>query len=104
LGALLAKLGLTPRKPWQRAYQWDPEAIEARQRETYPANERRPKALGADMFFCDESGFRADTVYGKRGVPGQTGGPPPRAAPAPQSMRRKPSGLAVTRKRLTPNS
>ena len=28
VGALLAKLGLTPQKPLQRAYQRDPEAIE----------------------------------------------------------------------------
>jgi len=28
VGELLAKLGLTPQKPLQRAYQRDPEAIE----------------------------------------------------------------------------
>jgi transposase len=37
VGELLAKLGLTPQKPLQRAYQRDPEAIEAWQRERYPA-------------------------------------------------------------------
>ena len=37
VGELLAKLGLTPQKPLQRAYQRDPEAIEKWQRETYPA-------------------------------------------------------------------
>ena len=34
VGELLAKLGLTPQKPLQRAYQRDPEAIERWQRET----------------------------------------------------------------------
>ena len=73
VGALLAKLGLTPQKPLQRAYQRDPEAIEKWQRETYPAIAQKAKKQGADVFFWDESGFRADTVHGKTwGVRGQT--------------------------------
>ena len=73
VGELLAKLGLTPQKPLQRAYQRDPQAIERWQRQTYPAIARRAKAHGAEVFFWDESGFRADTVHGKTwGVRGQT--------------------------------
>ena len=73
VGALLAKLGLTPQKPLQRAYQRDPQAIEQWQRKTYPAIARRAKAQGAHVFFWDESGFRADTVHGKTwGVRGHT--------------------------------
>jgi transposase len=73
VGELLARLGLTPEKPLQRAYQRDPQAIEKWQRETYPAIARRAKAQGAEVFFWDESGFRADTVHGKTwGVRGQT--------------------------------
>lgn len=73
VGMLLAKLGLTPQKPLQRAYQRDPQAIEQWQRETYPAIARRAKAQGAHVFFWDESRFRADTVRGKTwGVRGQT--------------------------------
>ena len=73
VGELLAKLGLTPQKPLQRAYQRDPEAIEKWQRETYPGIARQAKAQGAEVFFWDESGFRADTVHGKTwGVRGQT--------------------------------
>jgi transposase len=73
VGALLAKLGLTPQKPLQRAYQRDPEAIERWQRETYPAIARQAKAAGGDVFFWDESGFRADAVHGRTwGVRGQT--------------------------------
>ncbi len=37
IGKLLAKLGLTPQKPLQRAYQRAPEAIEKWRRERYPA-------------------------------------------------------------------
>lgn len=73
VGELLARLGLTPQKPLQRAYQRDPEAIERWQRETYPAIARQARKEGAEVFFWDESGFRADTVHGKTwGVRGQT--------------------------------
>jgi transposase len=73
VGELLAKLGLTPQKPLQRAYQRDPEAIEKWQRETFPAIARQAKASGGEVYFWDESGFRADTVHGTTwGVKGQT--------------------------------
>src|SRR5580692_7506009 len=73
VGELLAKLGLTPQKPLQRAYQRDPEAIERWQRETYPAIARQAKADGGEVFFWDESGFRAGTVHGRAwGVRGHT--------------------------------
>ena len=73
VGELLAKLGLTPQKPLERAYQRDPEAIERWQRETYPAIARAAKAVGGEVYFWDESGFRADTVHGKTwGKKGET--------------------------------
>ncbi len=73
VGELLAKLGLTPQKPLQHAYQRDPLAIEKWQRETYPEIARLAREQEAEIFFWDESGFRADTVHGKTwGVRGQT--------------------------------
>jgi len=55
------------------AYPRDPEAIERWKRETYPALARRARAERADIYFWDESGFRADAVHGKTwGVRGQT--------------------------------
>jgi len=73
VGELLAKLNLTPQKPLQRAYQRDPEAIERWQREIYPAIARQAKAEGGEVFFWDESGFRADAVHGRTwGLKGQT--------------------------------
>jgi hypothetical protein len=73
VGALLAKLDLTPQKPLQRAYQRDPEAIARWQHETYPALARQAKRSGAQVLFWDESGFRADAVHGKTwGRRGQT--------------------------------
>jgi len=65
VGALLAKLGLTPQKPLQRAYQRDPATIEKWQREQFPAIARQAKAAGGEVNFWDESGFRADAVHGK---------------------------------------
>ena len=42
-GRTAAKLGLTPQSRCSSAYQRDPEAIEAWQRERYPAIARRQK-------------------------------------------------------------
>ena len=73
VGALLARVGLTPQKPLQRAYQRDPEAIARWQRETYPAIARQAKRDKADIYFWDELGFRADAVQGTTwGAKGQT--------------------------------
>lgn len=73
VGALLARQGLTPQKPLQRAYQRDPEAITRWQRETYPSIARQAQRDKADIYFWDESGFRADTVHGKTwGAKGHT--------------------------------
>jgi transposase len=73
VGELLAKLNLTPQKPLQRAYQRDPEAIERWRRETYPTIAQQAKSEGGEVFFWDESGFRADAVHGRTwGVKGQT--------------------------------
>jgi len=73
VGALMAKLGLTPQKPLQRAYQRDPEAVERWKRDTFPDIARQAKASGAEVFFWDESGLRADAVHGRTwGAKGQT--------------------------------
>ena len=73
IGTLLARQGLTPQKPLQRAYQRDPEAIERWQRATYPAITRTAKRDKADIYFWDESGFRANAVHGTTwGAKGQT--------------------------------
>ena len=65
VGRMLARLGLTPQKPLQRAYQRDPKAIERWKRETWPALAAKARQDAAEIYFWDESGFRADTVHGK---------------------------------------
>jgi transposase len=73
VGKLLSDLGLTPQKPLLRAYERDPEAIERWKRETYPSIAARAKRRRAEIYFWDESGFRADAVQGTTwGVKGRT--------------------------------
>ena len=73
VGKLLAKLGLTPQKPLKRAYERDPAAIEAWKTDTHPSLAKRAKKRGAEIYFWDRSGFRADVVQGTTwGVRGQT--------------------------------
>ncbi|KVO91739.1 IS630 family transposase [Burkholderia ubonensis] len=69
IGAMLACLNLTPQKPLRRAYQRDPEAVERWQRDTYPSIAGLSREQKADIFFWDESGFRADSVHGKTWAP-----------------------------------
>src|SRR5262249_14529432 len=73
VGKVLGSVGLTPQKPLTRAYERDPEAIEAWKRETYPSIAAAAKSERAEIYFWDESGFRADVVQGTTwGVKGQT--------------------------------
>lgn len=65
VGALLARLGLTAQKPLQQAYQRDPQAVARWEKEIYPAIVRRAKREKAEIYFWDESGFRADAVQGR---------------------------------------
>ena len=65
VGTMLAQLGLTVQKPLQRAYQRDPVAVDRWRRETWPAIASQARQEGAEVFFWDESGFRADCVQGK---------------------------------------
>jgi transposase len=62
-------LGVDTAKPLQRAYQRDQHAVERWQRETFPEIAALAKRQAADIYFWDESGFRADTVHGKTWAP-----------------------------------
>jgi len=73
VGKVLANVGLTPQKPLMRAYERDPEAIDAWKRDTYPSIVAAAKQSGAEIYFWDESGFRADAVQGMTwGARGET--------------------------------
>lgn len=73
VGRLLASLNITPQKPLRRAYERDPEAVQAWLTNTYPKLRRRARRLGATIFFLDEAGFSSEPSLGKTyGLKGQT--------------------------------
>lgn len=51
VGKMLAKRGLTPQRPLQRAYRRAPEATKQWRRGRYPAIVWRAKGEGTDIFF-----------------------------------------------------
>lgn len=73
VGRLLAKLGLTCQRPLFRAYQQDPEAVDAWMKKDFPKIAARAKAERAQVFFADEAGIRSDYHTGTTWAPrGQT--------------------------------
>ncbi len=73
VGGLLGRLGVTPQKPLRRAYERDPAAIARWRGEVYPRLAARAKQQGAEIYFWDEAGFRADAVQGRSwGIKGRT--------------------------------
>jgi transposase len=62
---LLIQLGLSPQKPLWRAYQRDPERVEAWVKKEYPKIRALARKLKADIFFGDESGVRSDFHSGR---------------------------------------
>ena len=75
VGTLLAKLGLTAQTPLQRACQSNPQAIKRWQKRTFPDIARQARLEGADIYFWDDSAFRADAADGTTwGVENQTSG------------------------------
>jgi transposase len=73
VGRLLASLDITPQKPLRRAYERDPQAVEAWLQEQYPQLRRRARKHGATIFFLDEAGFSSEPNLGKTyGLKGRT--------------------------------
>ncbi|MGH9660017.1 MAG: IS630 family transposase [Bryobacteraceae bacterium] len=73
VGRLLAESDITPQKPWRRAYERDPAAIERWTATAFPRLRARAKTDGAKIFFLDEAGVRSDQVLGRTwGLRGRT--------------------------------
>jgi len=68
---LLRRMGLSPQRPLHRAYEQDPEAVEAWKNEEFPKIRAEAKRVKAKLFFCDEAGVRTDhhsgTTWGEIG-------------------------------------
>ena len=78
VGRYLKRWGFTPQKPLRRAYERDPDAVQAWLERRYPAIRRQAKQEKAEIYWGDEMGLRSDhqagTSYGRKGktpaVPG----------------------------------
>jgi len=66
---LLDQLGLSAQKPLWRAYQQNPEALEAWLKCDYPKIKRMAAKNGAEVFFGDEAGVRSDHHSGTTWAP-----------------------------------
>lgn len=69
VGRLLRKLGLSPQRPLARAYQRDPQMVEAWLEQQYPAIRKEAKRVGAKVYFADEAHVRSDYHSGTTWAP-----------------------------------
>lgn len=71
VGRMLHKMGLSPQRPLWRAWQSDPDKVQAWKDTQYPAIAKEAKKAGATIYFADEAGIRSDhhagTTWGKVG-------------------------------------
>lgn len=69
----LKKLGLSFQRPLTKLHQQDPVIVQKWLKQDYPAIKKEAKAIGAEIFFGDESGLRSDYRLGRTlGVKGET--------------------------------
>jgi len=69
VGRILQKLGMSPQRPLYRAYQQDPEKVQAWKRDTYPKIRAEAAKAGASIFFADEASVRTDHHAGTTWAP-----------------------------------
>lgn len=71
VGRLLGKLGLSPQKPLYRAFQQNPNLIQAWIDKEFPKIKAQAKQERAEIFFGDEAGVRSDyhagTTWSEKG-------------------------------------
>lgn len=71
VGEYLARWGMTPQKPVQRALEQNPEKVKRWLEVEYPAIRRKARQEGAQILWADEMGLRSDDQvgrsYGERG-------------------------------------
>jgi transposase len=69
LGNYLRRWGFSPQKPVRRAFEQDPEAVEAWTERIYPAIAAKAKREGALILWGDETGLRSDHAVGRSWSP-----------------------------------
>jgi transposase len=81
VGKYLKRWGYTAKKPSRHAKKQDPEEIRQWLEETYPAIEKRAIRESAEIYWCDETGAKADEHpgygYAREGQPATTNVPGP---------------------------
>lgn len=69
VGKYLARWGFTPQKPIKRAYEQNPEAVQAWLEGEYPGIEQRAKKEGAEIHWGDETALVNTDVRGRSFAP-----------------------------------
>lgn len=69
VGEYLKRWGFTPQKPLKRAYEQQPEKVQAWLKDDYPAIAERAKKEGAEIHWGDETGVRSDCQHGRSYAP-----------------------------------
>lgn len=69
VGRLLRKMGLSPQKPLNRAYQRDSSKVEAWLEKGFPEIKKLAKKEGATIYFGDEASVRSDYHSGTTWAP-----------------------------------
>jgi transposase len=69
IGKYLARWGFTPQKPIKRAYEQNPEAVQAWLEGQYPAIEQRARSEGAEIHWGDETALVNTDVRGRSFAP-----------------------------------
>lgn len=65
IGDYLKRWGFTPQKPIRRAYEQKPEKTQKWLNEEYPAIKKLAKTEGAEIQWCDETGFSSEDNRGR---------------------------------------
>jgi len=65
VGDYLSRWGFTPQKPIRRAYEQQPEKVQQWLTEHYPGIKARAKQQGAEIQWCDETGFSSEDHRGR---------------------------------------
>ena len=69
VGKYLKRWGFTPQKPLKRAYEQNPQAVQAWLEGEYPAIEQRARAEGAEIHWGDETALVNTDVRGRSFAP-----------------------------------
>ena len=69
VGEYLKRWGMTPQKPLKRAYEQNPNAVQAWLEESYPEVKAQAKQENAEIYWGDETGLRNDSQHGRGYAP-----------------------------------